>query len=116
MTLYLHQWAYKEDQVTAMLKAAPSEMDRAELIRTSAEAFGGKLHAFYYCFGQYDGVAISEFNDETTALACLMAICGQGRIKTVRTAVLFRPEQGVEAVRIAREVLGLDQAAPPVDR
>ena len=108
MTLYLHQWTYKEDQVTAMLKRDPAEMNRAEVIRTSAEAFGGKLHAFYYSFGKYDGVAISEFDHETTALACLMAICGDGRIKTVQTTVLFLPEQGVEAVRIAREVLGLD--------
>lgn len=111
MTLYLHQWAYKEDQVAAMLTGDPSGTDRADLVSTSAEAFGGKLHAFYYSFGEYDGLAISEFADETTALACLMSICGEGRIKTVRTSVLFRPQDHVAAVRIAREVLGLDR--PP---
>ena len=95
-----------------MLNADSAEMNRAEVIRTAAEAFGGSLHAFYYCFGEYDGMAISEFEDEASALGCLMFIHGQGRIRSVRTSVLFRPQDGVSAVHKARVVLGLEQDPP----
>jgi uncharacterized protein with GYD domain len=111
MPLYLHQWNYKDRQIQQMLDDV-EEIDRAELVRTATEAFGGSLHQFFYCFGEFDGVAIAEFPDETTALACVMSIYGQGRIHAVRTTPLFLPEDGVKAIRYAQEVL-MKTDAPP---
>lgn|SRR5205814_4160841 len=105
MPLYLHQWTYKDEQIKQMLDDT-DEIDRADVIRTAVEAFDGTLKHFFYCFGEFDGVAISDFPDETTALACVMSIYGQGRIHTVRTTPLFMPETGVKAIRYAQETLG----------
>jgi len=104
MPMFMHQWSYKDHQVRQMLDDV-EEVDRAELVRTAIEAFGGSMHSFFYCFGEYDGTAISEFVDETTALACVLAIYGQGRIHSVRTTPLFLPQEGVKAVRLAQALL-----------
>jgi uncharacterized protein with GYD domain len=104
MPMYLHQWNYKDQQIRKMLDES-IDLDREEVVRTATEAFGGTLHAFYFCFGAYDGLAITEFRDETTALACVMAVFGQGRVQDVTTTPLFTPADGKKAVRYAQEVL-----------
>jgi uncharacterized protein with GYD domain len=111
MPIYMHQWNYKDQQIQRMLDDV-EEIDRAELVRTATEAFGGTLLNFYYCFGEFDGMAISEFPDEITALACVMSIYGQGRINAVRTTQLFQPDAGERAIRYAQEVLMKTQAPP----
>ncbi len=108
MPFYLHQWNYKDQQIKRML-VEPE--DRADVVRPAIEAFGGTLHRFFYCFGQYDGVSISEFPDSESALACLMSIFAQGGISAVHTTTLFSPEEGLRAMRLAGEVIGTRQ--PP---
>ncbi|SDC27847.1 GYD domain-containing protein [Variovorax sp. CF079] len=109
MPMFLHQWCYKDQQIRQMLDDV-EEIDRAELVRTAIEAFGGAMHSFFYCFGEYDGAAISEFADETTALACVMSIYGQGRVFSVRTTPLFLPQNGMKAIRLAQTILKSDKA------
>lgn len=109
MPLYLHQWRYKDEQIRQMLENQESS-DRADVVRTAIEAFGGTLHGFYYAFGDCDGVAISEFPDEATALSCVMLIYGQGRIQNVRTSTLFTQQATLAAVRQAQDVLHPPQA------
>ena len=108
MPFYLHQWSYKDEQVKRLV-VEPD--DRADVVRIATEAFGGTLHSFFYCFGQYDGVAISEFPDSETALACLMSIFGQGRVHAVHTTTLFTAEAGLRAMRQAHEVVGRRQTS-----
>jgi uncharacterized protein with GYD domain len=106
MPYYLHQWRYKEEQVRKMMAEGT---DRSEVVRLAIKGFGGELIAFFYCFGQYDGVAISRFPDSETALAAVLAISGQGRISTVHTTVLIEPEEGLRAMKHARDTIGLDR-------
>jgi uncharacterized protein with GYD domain len=102
MPMFLHQWGYKDESVRAMVV---EREDRQEVVRLATEAFGGTLHHFYYCFGDYDGCAISEFADAETALACVMAVFGQGRVRAVKTTLLLTPEQGARAIGHAWEVV-----------
>jgi uncharacterized protein with GYD domain len=95
MPFYLHQWNYKDQYIRKMLLDPD---DRADVVRAATAAFGGTLHHFFYCFGQYDGIAISEFPDGESALACLMAIFGQGRIDAVHTTTLFTTDEGLRAM------------------
>lgn len=37
------------------------------------ESMGGRMVAFYHGFGRYEGVIISEFPDEATAAAAVLA-------------------------------------------
>ena len=110
MPTFMHQWRYKDELVKEFIRT-PGASDRADVVRLSMKAFGGKLLAFYFCFGEFDGVAISEFEDEETALACIMQIFGQGRIQNVRSATLFSPSAVEHSIKIARAVLK-KQTAP----
>jgi uncharacterized protein with GYD domain len=102
MPMFLHQWGYKDESVRAMVV---EREDREEVVRLATEAFGGTLHHFYYCFGDYDGCAISEFADTETALACVMAVFGQGRVRSVKTTLLFTPDQGARAIGRAWDIV-----------
>jgi uncharacterized protein with GYD domain len=102
MPVFLHQWSYKDEQVKRMIS---EETDRAEVVRLAVEAFGGTLHSFYYCFGEYDGIAISEFDNNETALACALAITGQGRISRVHTTTLVSAADGLRAMKQANRAL-----------
>jgi uncharacterized protein with GYD domain len=109
MPFYLHQWCYKDPQIRSMLLEPD---DRAEVVRTATEAFGGTLHYFFYSFGEFDGIAISEYPDNESALASLMSIFAQGRINNVHTTLLFTAEEGLRSMRQAREVIGTTAAKP----
>lgn len=98
MPCYLHQWKYKDAQIKKMVQDV-EDLNREEVIRSATAAFNGRLLAFYFCFGEFDGVAISEFPDEKSALACAMSIYGQGRLLDVRTTPLFTMNEGIEAFR-----------------
>jgi uncharacterized protein with GYD domain len=112
MPTFMHQWSYKDPQVREFLEK-PDARARADVVRMSIEAFGGRLLEFFFCFGEYDGVAISEFSDEETALACVMLIFGQGRVRSVRTTTLFSPTTVNQSIKIAQTVLeGKDSPAP----
>ena len=44
------------------------------------EAAGGKLHVFYYSFGEYDAVLISEAPDNQTRASIMIAAAGGGAV------------------------------------
>jgi uncharacterized protein with GYD domain len=104
MPLYMHQWRYKADQIRPMLLERD---ERAHVVQVTVEAFRGKLEAFYFCLGDCDGMAISRFPDDETALACLMAIYAEGRVQDVRTSVLVDPPGILRAKLLGLEVTGL---------
>lgn len=98
MPLFLHQWSYKDQQIKRMLV---DQVDRAEVVRVAIEAFGGNLISFYYCLGPFDGIAISEFHDPESALACAMTIFGQGRLDDLQTTPLYTADEGLRAMQRA---------------
>lgn len=102
MLTFMHQWSYKDPQVREFIN---QDDTRADVVRTAIEAFGGRMLGFYFCLGDHDGVAISEFPDEETALACVMLIFGQGRVRSVQTMMLFPPDSVLNSMQIARAVL-----------
>jgi uncharacterized protein with GYD domain len=110
LAFFMHQWTYKDPHIREMI-TKPS--DRAEIVRVATEAFGGTLHQFFLAFGDYDGVAISEFPDATTALACMMSVYGQGGLGSLKTTLLIPSDQGKLAMELAQNVLR--GAAPPAD-
>jgi uncharacterized protein with GYD domain len=105
MPLYLHQFKYKDTQIRRMLDDEETS-DRESTVRAAARAFHGELHGFYFCFGRFDGVAITEFPDQESALACAMAIFGEGRTDTVETTPLISMNDGTNAIRLAQSILG----------
>ncbi len=73
---------------------------RLEDTRSSGEALGARLTAFYLTMGQYDAVVISEApNDEAVAKLALAA-GGRGNVRTET----FRAFTEDEAKRLAAEL------------
>ena len=102
MPFFMHQWTYKDAQVKAMVQRP---QDRAETVRDAVEVFGGKLHSFFFCFGDYDGMCITEFPDNKTALASLMSIIGPGGLSALRTTVLVTQEEAKAAMMLAHDLV-----------
>jgi uncharacterized protein with GYD domain len=52
--------------------------DRTGAATALVEGFRGKLNSYYLALGEYDGVAICKFPDNTAAAACSMAATASG--------------------------------------
>jgi uncharacterized protein with GYD domain len=98
----MHQWVYKDTEVRKMVL---EPQDRSNIVRVATEAFGGTLHHFFFSFGEFDGMSISEFKDNETALSCLMSIFGEGRIQSVKTTILFTSQSAKSAMQRANAIL-----------
>jgi uncharacterized protein with GYD domain len=98
MPFYMTQFAYTAEAIAAMAK---NPQDRSIPVRELAQKLGGRLIGFYFCFGEYDGIVLSEAPDDTTATAIVMAAVSAGHIKAVKTTKLFTVEETMEAMRKA---------------
>jgi uncharacterized protein with GYD domain len=95
MPLYMTQFAYTSDAWAALTK---NPQNREEVFRSHVEKLGGRLLAFYYAFGEYDGVFITEMLDETTLAAAILAAISAGHTKAIKTTVLLTTEQAMKAM------------------
>ena len=68
------------------------------------EAAGGRLHHYFFAFGECDAVIIGEAPDNTAYASLMLAALGGGAASTSRTTVLMTHEEGVEAFRRAGKV------------
>jgi uncharacterized protein with GYD domain len=98
MALYMIQFAYTAEAWAALAK---NPQDRSVPVRELAQKLGGRLVGVYYCFGEYDGVVLSEAPDDTTAMALAVAAVAPGHLKAIRTTKLFTVEETIEAMRKA---------------
>ena len=89
MPLYLWQASYSADGTKGLLKEGGSK--RRATVQQMVEKVGGKLHAFYYAFGEADVYGIAEFPDNASAAAVSLAVNAAGAA-TIRTTALLTPE------------------------
>src|SRR5437764_3869492 len=90
MALYMTQFAYTSEAWASLVK---NPQDRSAAGRELVQKLGGQVVGFYYCFGEYDGVAITEAPDDSAALAGAMALVAPGHIKAIKTTKLFTVEE-----------------------
>ena len=98
MPLYMTQFSYTSEAWAAL---ARNPEDRSTVLGELIENLGGRLIAFYYSFGEYDGVFIYEAPDESTAATAILAAISPGHVKTVKTTTLLTVEDTMEALRRA---------------
>ena len=70
----------------------------------SIESVGGKLHGFWYAFGERDGINIWEAPDNVSMAAVALAIGGGGALSSIETTVLLTVEETLDALRRAQDV------------
>ena len=98
MALYLVQGAYTAEALATMAK---NPQDRSAPVRELVQKLGGRLVGFYFCFGEYDVVALSELPDDSAATALALAAVSPGHLKAYKTTKLFTVEETMEAMRKA---------------
>ena len=74
--------------------------DRLEAVRAPIEKLGGKVHASFFAFGDFDVLAITEMPD-TISAAISMAFAGGGAVSKINTTTLLTGSQALEALRKA---------------
>jgi uncharacterized protein with GYD domain len=75
MPLFITQGRFTQDAMKGMI-ARPE--DRAEEVRKLYAKMGGKLLAYYFTFGEYDFLAVSEGPIEDVATCAIVVDAGGG--------------------------------------
>jgi len=101
MPLYLSKFSYTPE-TWARLIGNPE--DRRKAAQSYVESVGGKLHGFWYGFGQHDGYTLWEAPDNASMAAVALAISGGGALRSMETTVLLTVDETLEALRKAKQV------------
>ncbi|MFD3654574.1 GYD domain-containing protein [Streptomyces sp. NPDC058620] len=101
MTLYLSKFSYTPE-TWARLTDHPE--DRAKAAQSYIESVGGKLHGFWYAFGEHDGYCLWEAPDNVSMAAVALAISGGGALSSFETTVLLSVDETLDALRKAKQV------------
>src|SRR5687768_16198101 len=101
MPLYLSRFSYTPE-TWARLIANPE--DRRVAAQSYVESVGGKLHGFWYAFGEHDGYNLWEAPDNVSITAVVLAIAGGGALSSVETTVLLSVDETMEALRKAQQI------------
>jgi uncharacterized protein with GYD domain len=95
MAMYLTRFSYTPE---TWARLAKNSEDRRDAARSYIESVGGKLHGFWYAFGEYDGYTLWEAPDNVAMAAVSFAISGGGALSKFETIVLLTVEETLVAL------------------
>ena len=98
MPFYLTQVSYT---AAATKQLVEHPQNREDAIKKACRSHGGKLHSFYFAFGEYDVVVIAEFPDNTAAAAFALAASAKGAVSKHKTTVLMTSAEALAAMKAA---------------
>ncbi len=101
MTMYLSRFSYTPETWARMIQ---NPEDRREAARSYIESVGGKLHGFWYAFGEHDGWNLWEAPDNVSMAAVALAIGAGGALRSFETTVLLSVEELIAALGKAKSV------------
>lgn len=96
MAAFMVQFSYTEQGAKGLLKEGGSK--RREATEQLVRSLGGKLVAYYFAFGEYDGVAIVDGVDNIDVAAAALIVGASGAVRT-KTTVLMTPDEVDKAAR-----------------
>ena len=101
MAMYLTRFNYTPETWARLIEKPE---DRRKAARSYIESVGGKLHGFWYAFGDQDGWTLWEAPDNVSMAAVALAIGAGGALRSVETTVLLSVEELIEALGKAKSV------------
>jgi uncharacterized protein with GYD domain len=101
MPMYLTRFSYTPE---TWARLAKNPEDRRTAARQYIESVGGKLHGFWYAFGEHDGYNLWEAPDNVSMAAVAIAIGGGGALSSIHTTVLMSVEETVAALQKASSI------------
>ena len=101
MPLYLSKFSYTPETWARLVK---NPEDRRAAAKQYIESIGGKLHGFWYAFGEHDGYNLWEAPDNVSMAAAAIAIGSGGALSSIQTTVLMTVEETVAALKKASSI------------
>jgi len=101
LPLYLTKFSYTPETWARLIE---NPEDRREAAKEYIESVGGKLHGFWYAFGEHDGYNLWEAPDNVSVAAVALAIGSGGALKSIDTTVLMSVDETLEALEKAGQV------------
>ncbi|MBA2291939.1 MAG: GYD domain-containing protein [Gemmatimonadales bacterium] len=101
MSMYLTRFSYTPETWARLIK---NPEDRRTAAEQYIESVGGKLHGFWYAFGEHDGYNLWEAPDNISMAAAALAIGAGGALSSFHTTVLCTVEETVAALKKASSI------------
>ena len=101
MPLYLTRFSYTPATWAKLMK---SPEDRRGAATEYIEAVGGKLHGFWYAFGEHDAFTLWEAPDNVAMAATAIAISAGGAVSSFETTPLVTVEEMLAALERASSI------------
>jgi uncharacterized protein with GYD domain len=100
MPHFMIRWQFTSTSAKALV-GKPN--DRTGAAKALVEGFGGKLVSYYLALGEYDGIAICEFPNNTAAVACSMSATATGGFSRFETTTLLTAQEAEAAMKQANQ-------------
>ena len=101
MPFYLTRFSYTP---ATWAKLIQNPEDRRGAATQYIESVGGKLHGFWYAFGDHDAYTLWEAPDNVSMAAVALAISAGGALSAFETTVLMTVEDTMAALRKAASI------------
>jgi uncharacterized protein with GYD domain len=109
MPFYLMRFNYTPATWAKLIK---NPEDRRGAASQYIETVGGRLHGFWYAFGEHDAYILLEAPDNISMAAVSVAIGAGGALSSGQTTVLLTVEETLAALRKAASI----KYKPPGER
>ena len=101
MPFYLTRFSYTPETWARLIK---NPEDRRVAAKQYIESAGGKLHGFWYAFGDQDAYSLWEAPDNVSMAAVALAISAGGALSSHQTTPLLTVEETLAALEKARAI------------
>ena len=101
MPLFLTRFSYTPETWARLID---NPEDRRKAAEAYVESVGGKLHGFWYAFGEHDAYTLWEAPDNTSMAAVALAITAGGALSSLETTTLLTVDETMDALRKAQQV------------
>jgi uncharacterized protein with GYD domain len=99
MVTIMVQFSYKGEAIQNLVS---NPEDRSKPVKALIEKLGGKMHSFYYSYGEYDGVIIAEMPDNISVAATALASSNPATVSKIKTTILFPVGEAMQAMKKAQ--------------
>ena len=101
MPLYLTRFSYTPATWAKLIK---NPEDRRAAAKAYIEGVGGKVHGFWYAFGDHDAYNLWEAPDNVSMAATAIAISAGGALSSLHTTPLLTVEETLAALHKASSI------------
>ncbi len=113
MAFYLVRAKVAQDFMKALVERPE---DRLVTTTRLLQGIGGRLHYYFFCFGEYDIVLIYELPDNVSSASLSMVLTSSGTVTEVETTPLLTMEEAISAMSRAGDAMGIYQPPGRVEK